>query len=527
MLADVPVVATHGSYGGLKELRVTRPKETLLIISASTSGALVDELIALGADEDRVATIYHLSSSPTKGHVLCGLAGGSGNSGGFAPINSYAEAACRLCREGSVPVKIQGDQFLLEPPRVDEVEIRRDDLPPESRRLLERFSGKGLFRVFRDAPSRRYEIYVDVERVFGTDPEWETFVRRGLTVHLRRIVYSSYPYSEQLAQRALQTLPEGDRNKVSVIDAAQLGTASREPETATLVVAACIADHQELLAINRDLRRLQPRGDTTYACAVFRSSSVEERRAVRTNITYGERGPNAFTLVTLADLELPQCSGQHSWVRERHLLEGTVQWAEEQDVEVPSEIKKRIKLLQLAPSTGLEDGLFWDGLDGTALKIRPDFALLDTAGGRVMLTQADVYVCVASYLHQHRRGILGGPKLSHLAYERSVLSPSNFQRFTDGVIQAALLRAVRDGELAYRNCDGAIGDRLCDQLLYQIARPRGSEGEAMMEFLLAVATERLLLWPKQEKALWDAVLNSQLPPHAHFLARFAVERVNT
>ena len=139
LLKRVPTVETHRSYDGLESLRISRPNQTLVLVSASTSDGLVERLIQNDADEGNIVTLFYLGKRSSRGQILCDLrAQPDIGFVGIEHIESYDKAGCELCHKGSVPVEIAGDQFMLEPPRIEEVRLAREDLPAvrSSRMLL-------------------------------------------------------------------------------------------------------------------------------------------------------------------------------------------------------------------------------------------------------------------------------------------------------------------------------------------------------------------------------------------------------
>jgi hypothetical protein len=299
----------------------------------------------------------------------------------------------------------------------------------------------------------------------------------------------------------------------------------RQPATASLVVTACMDDAHELMSINRDLRAIQPYGNTTYISPVFRASSKSERNRIRSSLTYGENGPNTFNLYSLIEIDLPECAKRHNWIVEIECLNKIIGWADLQGKEIPSELQQRLELLKAAPAAGLSYKLFWKSPKGIELKIRPDFTLLDTAGGTREISQADVYVAVSTLLLSLRNGAKNKPRLSHRPYEWAVLSPENFQRFNDGVIQAALLRSARDYELVYSS-DEKLSNRLKELILTQIRNINAGieDGEALIEFLLAMLMHKLvLLRTHQDEICMEVLSVSSLPKHFHLFAEYLME----
>ena len=161
---------------------------------------------------------------------------------------------------------------------------------------------------------------------------------------------------------------------------------------------------------------------------------------------------------------------------------------------VPANMEARISRLQAAPGAGLIDDLFWPAASGQHLALRSDFSLLTDARHPPAATQADLYVVVSLLLSQLRMSSNAGRRLSYNAYERSIISPDNFDRFNDGVLQACLLRAARPKELSYGACDAALSEQMLNVLLHSVPEEQVSErSESLMEFLVALATGRLTL----------------------------------
>ncbi|MBV1901796.1 MAG: hypothetical protein KUG56_09000, partial [Kordiimonadaceae bacterium] len=80
------------------------------------------------------------------------------------------------------------------------------------------------------------------------------------------------------------------------------------------------------------------------------------------------------------------------------------------------------------------------------------------------------------------------------AYQHAVLSPENYSRFNDGIIQASILRMGHQSELDYRDSE-PLSRHMADTIIMSCKGP-GPAGAASLEFLLALATQRVRLHPK-------------------------------
>jgi hypothetical protein len=538
--AHLPVIESHSSYGGLKDLSVPDPDETLVLVSASTSGGLHSDLVDLGAKPENVVTLFYLGQKAADaGVVLCDLAyDEERNSNGLVPIANYPAGNCPHCKQHSYAIPITGDQFSTEPARIGEIDVALGDFSESHRNVLAQLVSTDLFKVFRSIDGRDFELYLDVDSMLsGSQSEcpeahqavadlktrWHRLVRRGMPVHLQRIVYTSYPGAKRMASGAQALLPTTTvSHDIGLIGSRDLQHCAVSPETATLVVSACLDETYELMGISRDLRMVQPGGNTTYVAPIFRASSRHERTRIESNLTFGEHGAKTFNLYNVIQIELPACEQLHSWKLEFEHLQRFLHWADLHDIVVPAEIEQRVATLRGAPAAGLSEALFWPAPNGEALRLGSDFTMIPTRDGRRHLSQADVFAVATSLFHQYRHGVNGKARLMYKPYERTVISPESFQRFSDGVLQAAFLRAARGSEIAYGNCDEQVSTRMFAFLCDELEAAKYGRGPALMEYVISLMIGRLTLHTAQTERFLDRVAAEVLIPESiRLCAQFA------
>ncbi|MEM5386362.1 hypothetical protein VSR68_22565 [Paraburkholderia phymatum] len=508
-LVGQPLVWSHRSHDGVDEIAEHHAREALFLISASTSGGLAQRLIRQGALPDRLVTLFFLSDSNSEsGRVLCDLRGTDGQ--GLQPIRNYREEDCPSCKQHYHRIQIQGDQFAIAPPNVSSVEIKATDLPGELKPTLSALLGLRVFCAFRRRDGGRVaSIAANVEPILSAPlteknrgfltqkrQEWVSLMRRSSSVSLRHIVTCSYPRSTEIAEAIAQTIRPllRDDGRPRVLSTDELRSAVPEAGTSTVVVSACIDEGRELLAVSRTLRDVQENGSTTYLAALHMMCPKAEADRLRSNLTFGQHGPGTFSMHCLISLPVNCYEEEASWSRELQELLRIQSFADRNDLMVPTKMETRISRLQEAPGTGLIDDLFWPAASDRQLALRSDFSLLTDARRPPAATQADLYVVVSLLLSQLRISSDAGRRLSYNAYERSIISPDNFDRFNDGVLQACLLRAARPKELSYGACDVTLSERMLNVLLHSVPAEQISDrSESLMEFLVALATERLTL----------------------------------
>lgn len=537
-MQNFPMVASHESYGGLDGLVIRSPSNTLLLVSATTSGGLKQELLAKKALDNQIVTLFYLCNQRDEaGQVLCDLSRDELNPNGFEPVNSVSEENCDLCKDHSYPIKLEGDQFAFEPPVIQQVAATFADFPRNLRQKIDQIAGIELFRVHRMVGERITEISFDVSRLFKSpDPDgyqptekaigdfkaqWKREVLRGAPLNLQHVIYTQYPYSKELAESVIDHLKlVSPELSLEPLDGGELRRLSEKEGVSALVISACVDDARELMGISLTLRNKQPRGNVTYVAPIFKSASDAERNRIKSNLTFGENRANTFSLFSLLDISLPDSPGKDSWSRELDFLQEFEGWVDMKELDRPKSLDARIELLANSSKDGLVEKLYWPDKDGKKLKVRSDFTLLNSEGGKRNLSQSDIYVVISCFLWALRNGVPKQPKLAYGPYERAVLQPEVFQRFTDGVIQAAILRAVRGRELAYSNCEKETSLRMRDVVL-ELMEPQ-SNGEALAEFVLAIGLRQLTLHPEHEKDVLEAVIANKdiVHPDASLLARY-------
>jgi hypothetical protein len=562
-------VWTHGSFDGLRRLDEL-PDTAICVISATTSGTLARLLVDKGVEMRRVLTLYALMpAGDAEQNVLCDLLEIPGRSGGYPLIENQKQATCRYCKGGSLPAKISGDQFVLEPPVVKEIDVVVGDIGDQLRATIGEIVGTGLFKVYRHRLGRRagnHEIYLDVEALFGYLGEttltpsatagatprtasvldrfksalkllfdrsdlavkrnrrpispssggaglsgfwrkyknaWGTLRNRALTFNVDRVVHTAHPFSRDLAL-GIQRMYEDVGLPVPVIHSQkELPGQDGFEGSGTIVVASCLEDQQELMAIKRDLRDIQKFGTTWFLMPVLRGPSTDTPEQVRKLIGYGEFGAGTFSTQHCIHLALPECRPQTSWDSELNTIVEIKDWLLRQKEQIPEELNQREELLRNAVKNGLSGEVFWASPSGERLALRNDFTLAPTSKA---YSQADIYCVVAIYLHNLRGVSAGEKRLIHTPFARSVLSPNVFTKFNDGVLQAAFLRASRDHELHYGNSEGSASETMLEVLLNEVREIELGRGEALMEFVLALIDGRLTLQPAHLRQFADALV---------------------
>lgn len=488
-----PILADNfSSYAGVDGYRFTDTANAIVLISASSSGSLAAEVIEKHHfNAKQVTHLLFLGSDKSNSNIVCNLAYDEEmNDEGVRSRPSVEPAkTCKMCAQGSHPVKLQGDQFDFAGPQQEPLLIGKDDGPTGLKGLMGRFAGGGLFSVKLGRRTRQLNVEPTALLAHAKFQERLQYaIRRSLPASLTHVIAlddESIPFATQVAN-AVQ--PNAFVVKRSEIDA-------RIPlacQSAIAIVAIIIESGRSLLDISRDLRTVAPNSPLLYVVGLSKTTGEPRREALgRTLKQTVNHYP--YEIIQIEGMTLPLAAHHNSWESELKLLR-TPEFGNLASSDVKSQIDTRVKRLRRA-SISLSDGLFLSNGPGRKLSLQPGFVFWpDGVPTRSGVTEADVYFTIASVLQQLRSNVHQSQKAAIKSnwFQQTVLAAGNFGRFNDDIIQASILRAALPHELNF--VDAPAESRELGRLIRRIIVAGESDrGGAAAEFLLALATKRLRL----------------------------------
>jgi hypothetical protein len=500
------------SYHALEENSVMFAPKSLCLISASTSGGLGREL----ARKHRLSSdsVVHVLYLGKEGSVnsLCILnfhkdLNVEGVKNDDRPVN-YSDEACPLCQKGSTRIQIFGDQFDPPPPQLDPIGLLATDAPADLKEVMAKFAGSGAFAVGLgsrgDPVPRLYNV--DVEMMLTCEPfknDLDYVVRRSVPLATKYVVHLD-KRSKPLVDRVVESFAMG-ASQPEVLSRDEL---HRIPEGTTdpvVVVAAVIESGRSLLEVSRDLRSACRSAPLSYIVGVNKSTGLKRREGIRSNLGMS-KGPVQNDVVFIESLVLPTSSESNSWSNESEF------WKRLQhsncDKNIKSWIDERIQKLNDS-TTKLIDDLFIHSEIENKLKLQPGFVFAQEAAVD-KYQQADVFFTISSVLQRLRAGAeeLGNRRAIRSNWsQQTLLAPSNFSRFSDGVIQASFLRAAYPAELNYRASEQESEEmgRIIARIVRSGAKTRG---ESAAEFLISLASRRMSLGETDLKKVIAAIPNN-------------------
>lgn len=520
---EVPV-SSFSSYGGVDKLPLPSRRD-LVLISASTSGGLVDLLVGKGFSAEAVLLLFYLGKNlepKPKFPVVCDLTFRNGSLYGYREIENYSTSTCPLCEKGYFLAALEGDQFMLESRAVKELVVRTKNQPKEARDTAERLARHRLasIPIFAQG-SQRFEIEFDFAAALKSSE-----IKAKVVQLLRRYVPMPLNYivlvdtDEEVLNRLLTDAKLVEHAKsAKILRYSDLRSAEKIAGAGVLVFVACLKDYTIVRDINAELRSVAEDGCIAYISALTLAESPEQLAALRTFLTYGASGKDSFTFVSANTLMMPFSHDERtSWESELELLRKMIDAGNTEP-----EIRARVDVL-LGASNFVEN-IFWPGKNGE-LRINNDFVYLNTAENRESVSQADLYLVISNLLASARindRGITSQSQNDPVRWQQSVygqtlLSVANFEDYNDSVLRAAFLRAASSAELNFSS-HAPSSSRVLEIIRQGLVGWKYDMGDFLPEFFVALATQRLILTDADTVSLKNLINTTELPTYLKSIAQ--------
>lgn len=515
-------IESFSSYNGLYNNDLSYKNNALLLISASTSGNILNYITAKHNQIDR-ANIIVLFFLDIKGNytdiqdnVLCNLTYTAHNPKGINTYNSYEEKNCQLCKNGSHPVEVSGDVFLLEKPKINSVLIGIKDADENLSKFVQEFRSQkksnSILKVnYKESAQKhpKYDIYIDYSELLNGlnnnrypnyKKKLDAYVNQFVPSNLRFVIHLNDKSSLELSDYILEKIignysQEYQPNKISQDEITQI---PRDAVGAVLVVGSCISNGKNLLYLSRALRNYQGLR-VVYFVGISRMGNSEALAGLKTNLKQGNFGPETSTYIEVEKIFCTNVSKNNNWQQEIEFLSTMINLLNDQGSKYSKSVeffKTRKKAIEQSYSDsikGLSTNLFFPKLKkalNEEMEIRNNFAFFDFDGYVNEVTQSDIYFTFNNVINSLRNSKKIEKSLVQTSFVRNLLSPNNFNRFNDGIIQASILRSAVPGELSY-SIDFGLSLEMKNLLETIIKYHDGDQGEAILEFLYAIAIGKL------------------------------------
>lgn len=496
-LDSPPLIQSFESYAAFDQaFDFVEDEGSIVFISATTSGSLATKLLTqTGFAADQVITLFY-SYLPVEQTGIFDV-----SSGKNIKIRSYKPENCDLCVDHSQVIRIVGDQFLPETPANEQLLIRKTDFSKAREAFFREFATRGYLKwsVVEDIGTGSQEhFFIDVKSITEAPSREflssiDTKLNRFFSRHVQTVIHLSDAGSLALGALIKTRLKDADSIRWLSLDSMQ---ATDVPDNhSVVVIAGAITSGRKLLDASRRLRVLQRDCSITYIVGFSKLPAELDLKQLERDLEMG-----GHKLIILRSCPMPRITSSMRTSWDIEILE-----YEKRDVDnpfrkgpLPPLLDQRYELMKLRE---LDSGnIFLPTIGGVPLKLRKTFAFWSSIGlDTDNASQADVYWTIQTILHDLRSTADGG--LGN-AYHTTVLSPTSFDRYNDGVIQAALLRSATPLELNY-SIDESYSQKMTDVISAVLNNLGSDQGEAGLEFLFALWVGKLRICKKHADEIFE------------------------
>ncbi|CAH1906104.1 conserved hypothetical protein [Candidatus Nitrotoga sp. HW29] len=485
-----PLIESFESYAAFnQDFDFIENEDSLILVSATTSGSLVKKLLDKTTFNNRqILTLFYsklLDGQAGVFDISYAIPGG---------ITSLKATDCIFCKRGSKQIRIVSDQFLPETPKHELLVIKKTDFDKERGIFFKHFATREVLNWNRSSTGQAdypEHFFIDVAKVLSKPPEsfsaaLEKKIKKHVSRDVKTIIHLNDSGSEALADK-LKAVLGNDANQIDWLKLTQVDEGPLKDSASVIVIAGAITSGRKLLEASRKLRCIHKSASITYLVGFSKLPTKETFEQLEKDLELG-----GHELVVLRKCPMPRIK-EHTktaWDWELEKLNQCADPLTNMNGEpLPKILSARIKTIEVSNSD--PNQLFLLSPVGHILKLRRTFAFWsDLELETDIATQADVYWTIQSVLHDLR--IRSDERGLASTYHTTLISPACFDRYNDGVIQASLLRAAKPTELNY-TVDADFSRRMTDVVLAVLHSWNNDQGEAALEFLIAIWTGRMEL----------------------------------
>lgn len=514
------------SYEGLDQLWIQDQTKELVLISATATGSL-PELVAgrTKLPAHRIITLFSTARSVSGTVVFDAREATTG----LEPLmlETFDDITCPWCQDGFRLITFVGDQFLRDAATISPYTLVETAATPAFKAVMKKYRGQNAFSLRLDREHAGHGLFVDLEHtLLATESRSaiSKLVQRNVPASTSHILPTAGEDSKRLAEIVADEVHALGLQRPFVLDISKPDDATRDRK-GVVIVAATVSSGQSFQDASRDLRTPFKNLPRTYFAGLSKHSTAEHQGTLLKDLEHNNK-EYKHTFCAVDAMTLPHQNRYLAWKRElefwtKVLLDQSKNRADAEGLKFAERRRRTLSNIIV------DNDFFLPNTGGHALELRPSFAFWEPGYGPE-IRQGDVFATIAGILENRRTPSKTGQAapLSQSPFHMTVLSSENFTRFNDGIIQASLLRAAFPHELSYADPQMASHSAKIGHLvLKMLERHAENQGEAVLEFLVALATRRMTLAPvdltrvasyaKELPALLSTILPYVLDPNPY------------
>lgn len=529
------VIESFRSYDGLADDTI-ESGPAFVIISASTSGGLERQLLdKLGRKYVECYTVLGLESKAPlddaatieqRRKVLYTLPRQLKGPSSLEGLRSQFETDISEVPPGCESVRIIGERFLNQNFKPKPVRLAHKALEDGRKAMLAQLTADRLALVARRRANGKsfWSLSFDISRLVNKycvdDASGECLLKSWLinyatagnmvVVYPVDVLESGRPgegEARRMAELTRALLEQRSPGaEIRLVNSQELDRPSDELKTfivgaGVVVVAPILGNGFTFKQISAALRATQPKGPRLYIALAVLPESRARLNELRNDLQMNG-DESAYHFKTVIELPIGKVDQDIDWYGEAQILGRVVAACDDDGIPIPPLLTDRLREFRAGNGLGGPVALM-PSYDGHSPAMSPGFLLWrsksELAGTEL---NAGVFLTVAVFLEACRTAGSKDSDTSLISglFQQTLIAPTNFTRFNDPAIQAALLRAAYKSELNFSSSPDLSGDmqRLILRLVELYDAPAG---EALPEFLLALVMGRLTLTREHMGAL--------------------------
>ncbi|WP_102798936.1 hypothetical protein [Bowmanella denitrificans] len=492
-------IESYHSYDSLRELNLPT-EEYLVVISASTSGGMARDLVSRGFSKEKIVTFIDIEDRESLSQVLINLSS-TGLLEGLSSVDG-----------NETDIELVGEHFSYKAKPPKQVTIGLPHKPKFLLDILKDFCISGINTINQrvDAIGKSPLLSLKPANLYSSkkfDDWFKEELSWSLSSSIDTVIYSEDGASEALAKKALEFIrSNSSKEKNPSLLKWPLDKDDLRNATGVIVVTGFAGDGGKLRQISRDLREYENKTiPRHFLVGVGLPQSMESWKKLDQFLVRNAT-PRPYNFSVWKVLPVGPDSIKKSWDELAKLAskadtETASPLGSINDSEAASCYEALSACIASASNCLLPNTL------GGQLKLTEGFVFFDDKFDDKIesITQSDTLLSIASVLQAAREHADPEKCLRPTNYQSVIISPENFLRFNDDILQACILRASLPSELDYSS-DHHLSELMTEFLYKVFTRHKHPFGYAALEFAGALAVGKLKLKKEHSKELIERTI---------------------
>lgn len=490
----VPSIQNFQSYVKINDyMKYLDTTQSLIIISTTTTATLIKDIKKINNNINKILVLFYYPVSNTE-HSFDTLIELKEHMGISSPPENYKSENCKLCQNGSIPVQLHSEQFILSIKEAKPIKLTIYHQPPYLNDFFQNYCAENILTLGGRKNAERFDF--NINGTLLTDNSYfseklKYILKRHFTLAIKQIIYIDDD-SKKFAEKINEIIESLGGSQIEInIKEDFFDLVTHNEDDAILIVAGSISSGYVLEEISRQLRDTHPNSSRFYMIGISKQFSKETFDFMKGNIDKNHMYGQSHLVLEIDKILLPTKTINTTWDKELSFLKD--QFMGEFGVIENDIIKERIEWLEETKKTATTSNIFWKDSDNNNLKLADGFAFwkfynVDNNKYK-KISEVDVLYTFALVL-QYARVVK--KDLEQTLYDPKIIAPENFARFNDGILQASLLRLSTSHELDYSTTH-EFSKTITHMIKNIIGKYDTKQGEASVEFLIALSTKHLKL----------------------------------